>query len=68
MALLLVTAPPPPASAGGEYGWAVWSSDGRKLRSQGSALPALLPTSDEVILGVPAAALSWHQVGCLWAA
>jgi len=62
MALLLVTAPPPPASAGGEYGWAVWSSDGRKLRSQGSALPALLPTSDELILGVPAAALSWHQV------
>ena len=24
--------------------------------------PALLPSSDEVILGVPAAALSWHQV------
>lgn len=40
----------------------MWSSDGRKLRSQGSALPALLPTSEEVTLGVPAAALSWHQV------
>lgn len=62
MALLLVTVPPPPAPAGGEYGWAVWSSDGRKLRSQGSAPPALLPSGDEVILGVPAAALSWHQV------
>jgi general secretion pathway protein L len=62
MALLLVTVPLPPAPAGGEYGWALWSSDGRKLRSQGNAAPALLPTSEEVILGVPAAALSWHQV------
>ena len=62
MALLLVTAPLPPAPAGGDYGWAVWSSDGRRLRSQGSAPPALLPTSDEVILGVPAAMLSWHTV------
>ena len=62
MALLIVTVPSPPAPTGGEYGWAVWSSDGRKLRSQGSAPPALLPSGDEVILGVPAAALSWHQV------
>jgi general secretion pathway protein L len=62
MALLLVTLPPAPAPAGGEYGWALWSSDGRKLRSQGSAPPALLPSSEEVIFGVPAAALSWHQV------
>lgn len=62
MALLLVTAPLPPAPAGGDYGWAVWSSDGRKLRSQGSAPPALLPSNDELTLGVPAAALSWHQV------
>ncbi|GAA4329543.1 hypothetical protein GCM10023165_02570 [Variovorax defluvii] len=62
MALLLVTAPLPPAPVGGDYGWAVWSSDGRKLRSQGSAPPALLPSSDEVILGVPAAMLSWHAV------
>src|SRR5215213_5768175 len=62
MALLLVTAPLPPAPAGGDYGWAVWSSDGRKLRSRGSAPPALLPAGDELILGVPAAALSWHQV------
>ncbi|OUL98639.1 type II secretion system protein GspL, partial [Variovorax sp. JS1663] len=52
----------PPAPVGGDYGWAVWSSDGRKLRSQGSAPPALLPSSDEVILGVPAAMMSWHAV------
>jgi general secretion pathway protein L len=52
MALLLVTAPLPPAPAG----------DGRKLRSQGSAPPALLPSADELTLGVPAAALSWHQL------
>ncbi|VTU19577.1 type II secretion system protein L [Variovorax sp. PBL-H6] len=62
MALLLVTAPLPPAPAGGDYGWAAWSSDGRKLRSQGSAPPALLPSGDELILCVPAATLSWHQV------
>jgi len=62
MALLLVTIPLVSGPAAGEYGWALWSSDGRKLRSQGSAAPALLPSSDEVILGVPAAALSWHQV------
>lgn len=62
MALLLVTIPLSSGTAAAEYGWAVWSSDGRKLRSQGSAAPALLPSSDEVILGVPAAALSWHQV------
>lgn len=63
MALLLVTIPltSGPATAA-EYGWTVWSSDGRKLRSQGSAAPALLPSSEEVVLGVPAAALSWHQV------
>lgn len=62
MALLLVTIPLVSGSGAAEYGWAVWSSDGRKLRSQGSAPAALLPSSDEVILGVPAAALSWHQV------
>src|SRR5687768_14764839 len=62
MALLLVTAPLPPSPAGGDYGWAMWSSDGRKLRSQGSAPPALLPSGDELILCVPAATLSWHQV------
>ncbi len=32
------------------------------MRAQGSAPAALLPTSDEVIVGVPASALSWHQV------
>jgi general secretion pathway protein L len=62
MALLLVNLPLASTPAGGEYGWALWSSDGRKLRSQGSAPPALLPSSEEVILGVPAAMLSWHQV------
>lgn len=62
MPLLLVTIPLTSGAAAAEYGWAVWSSDGRKLRSQGSAAPALLPSSDELILGVPAAALSWHQV------
>jgi general secretion pathway protein L len=62
MPVLFVTIPLPPAPSGGEYGWAVWSSDGRKLRSQGSAVPALLPTSEELTLCVPAAALSWHQL------
>lgn len=60
--MLLVTIPLSSGSAIAEYGWAVWSSDGRKLRSQGSAPASLLPSSDEVILGVPAAAMSWHQV------
>jgi general secretion pathway protein L len=60
--VLLVTIPLTSGSAAAEYGWAQWSSDGRKLRSQGSAPAALLPTNDEVIAGVPAAALSWHQV------
>ncbi|MGJ7489052.1 type II secretion system protein GspL [Variovorax sp. ZT4R33] len=62
MPLLIVTLPPPPAPAGGEFGWVMWSSDGRKYRSRGSALASLLPTSDEVTLALPAAALSWHQV------
>ncbi|MDM0011333.1 type II secretion system protein GspL [Variovorax sp. J22P168] len=62
MALLLVTIPLVQGSSAAEYGWSVWSSDGRKLRSQGSAVPSLLPGSDEVVVGVPAAALSWHQV------
>ena len=60
--MLLVTIPLTSGSVTTEYGWADWSSDGRKLRSQGSAPAALLPTSDEMILGVPAAAISWHQV------
>lgn len=62
MPLLIVTLPPPPAPTGGEYGWAMWSPDGRKARGEGSALPALLPTSDELVLALPATALSWHQV------
>ncbi|AMM23940.1 type II secretion system protein GspL [Variovorax sp. PAMC 28711] len=59
---LLVVAPLPPASAGSDYSWAAWTTDGRRLRQQGSAVPALLPTSLEVTLCIPAAALSWHQV------
>ncbi|MBB1604534.1 type II secretion system protein GspL [Variovorax sp. UMC13] len=62
MPLLIVTLPPPPAPTGGEYGWAMWSADGRKARGEGNALPALLPASDELVLALPAAALSWHQV------
>jgi len=62
MALLLATIPLTSGSAAAEFGWAAWSSDGRRQRSQGSARAALLPSSDELILGVPAAALSWHQV------
>jgi general secretion pathway protein L len=62
MSVLLVTIPLTPGSATAEYGWADWSSDGRKLRAQGTAPAALLPSSDELVLGVPIAALSWHQV------
>ena len=62
MSVLLVTIPLTPGSATAEYGWADWSSDGSKLRAQGSAAAALLPSSDELVLGVPIAALSWHQV------
>ncbi|MBU1361326.1 MAG: general secretion pathway protein GspL [Gammaproteobacteria bacterium] len=62
MPFLIVTASPTFSPPGGEFAWTLWSGDGRKLRSQGSAPAALLPTSDEVILGVPSAALSWHQV------
>lgn len=59
---LLVTIPLPSAPAGGEYGWDLWSADGSKLRSSGNALPALLPSGDDLTLAVPAAALSWHEV------
>jgi len=60
--VLLVTIPLTSGSAATEYGWADWSSDGRKLHGQGTAAAALLPSSDEVVVGVPIAALSWHQV------
>lgn len=60
--MLLVTIPLTTGSAPAEYGWADWSSDGRKLNAQGTAPAALLPSSDEVVLGVPNGALSWHQV------
>src|SRR5262249_48338702 len=62
MSVLLVTIPLTPGSATAEYGWADWSSDGSKLRAQGTAPAALLPSSDELIVGVPIAALSWHRV------
>jgi len=61
MPLLLVTVPLALGPTA-EFGWAAWSSDGRKLRAQGSALPALLPGSDELILVAPISALSWHQL------
>ncbi|MBC7391883.1 MAG: general secretion pathway protein GspL [Variovorax sp.] len=62
MPQLLVVAPLSPAAASAELAWAAWSNDGRRLRAQGSALPALLPSSDEVTLCVPASMLSWHQL------
>lgn len=62
MSVLLVTIPLTSGSATAEYGWADWSGDGRRLNAQGTAPAALLPSSDEVVLCVPIAALSWHQV------
>ena len=62
MTRLLLTAPLPPVSAGSEYGWALSGDDGLTLLSQGRAPLDLLPAGAEVVLGIPAAALSWHQV------
>ena len=62
MALLLLIAPLPPADAAGEYGWARAGDDGVSLRDHGRAQLALLPPGSDVALGVPAAAMSWHQV------
>ncbi|MBB3177251.1 type II secretion system protein GspL [Variovorax sp. Sphag1AA] len=62
MSVLLVTIPLTSGSVTAEYGWADWSGDGRRLNAQGTAPAALLPSSDEVVLCVPIAALSWHQV------
>jgi general secretion pathway protein L len=60
--MLLVTAPLWPGSANAEYGWVRWSGDERRLLGQGSAAAALLPTGDEVVLGVPVTMVSWHQL------
>jgi general secretion pathway protein L len=62
MTPLLLIAPLPPADAAGEYDWAQAGDDGIALRNQGRALLALLPSSTEVMLGIPSAALSWHRV------
>ncbi|MFH0131963.1 type II secretion system protein GspL [Variovorax sp. EL159] len=62
MTPLLLIAPLPPADAAGEYDWAQAGDDGIALRNQGRALLALLPSSTEVTLGIPSAALSWHRV------
>ncbi|MDB5730937.1 MAG: ral secretion pathway protein GspL [Variovorax sp.] len=62
MSLLLLIAPLPPAAATDEYGWMRSRDDGETLNTQGQALLSLLPAGAEVALGVPSAALSWHQV------
>ncbi|RIX78583.1 type II secretion system protein GspL [Acidovorax cavernicola] len=62
MTPLLLIAPLPPADAAGEYDWAQAGEDGIALRDQGRALLTLLPSSPEVTLGIPSAALSWHRV------
>ena len=61
MTPLLLIAPLPPADTAGEYDWAQAGDDGIALRDHGRALLALLPASTEVMLGIPAAALSWHR-------
>jgi len=62
MTRLLLTAPLPPVPVGAEYGWALSGDDGLTLLSHGHAPLDLLPAASEVMLGVPATALSWHQV------
>lgn len=62
MTRLLLIAPLPPVSVGAEYGWALSGDDGLTLLSSGRAPLDLLPAATEVVLGVPAAALSWHQI------
>ena len=62
MTPLLLIAPLPPADSAGEYDWAQAGDDGIALRDHGHALLALLPASPDVMLGIPAAALSWHRV------
>ena len=62
MALIFVQPPLPSAPAGADFAWAGWSNDGKRLRKQGIAPPALLPEQGDVIVVLPAAALSWQQV------
>jgi len=62
MTRLLLTAPLPPVSVGAEYVWALSGDDGLTLLSHGRAPLDLLPAATEVVLGIPAAAISWHQV------
>lgn len=62
MALILVQPPPPSAPGLGSVAWAHWSSDGRQLVGQGESPVSLLPGQHELVLIVPASALSWHAV------
>lgn len=62
MALILVQPPPPSAPGFGSVAWAQWSSDGRQLVGQGESPVSLLPGQHDLVLIVPAAALSWHPV------
>ncbi len=63
MALILVQPPPPSAPGVSSVAWAHWSTDGRQLLGQGESPVALLPGQHELVLIVPAAALSWHLLG-----
>ena len=62
MTRLLLIAPSPLALAGAEFGWALSGDDGLTLLAHGRAPLDLLPAGTEVVLGLPGAALSWHQV------
>lgn len=62
MPALLVCPPLASGSAAAEYGWAKADDDGTTLAAHGSAPLALLPPGHEVMLLVPAAALSWHRL------
>lgn len=62
MPLLLVCPPLSPASSAAEYGWVRATDDGNGVAANGSAPLALLPAASEVVLLLPAEALSWHSV------
>ncbi|MDM0114496.1 type II secretion system protein GspL [Variovorax sp. J22R133] len=59
---MLVCPPLSPASSGAEYGWVRATDDGHGVAAHGSAPLALLPAASEVVMLLPAAALSWHSV------
>lgn len=62
MSLTLVLPPAPPAPAGTDYPWAQCDPARTQLTGQGSAPAALLPGRGEVVVIVPASALSWQRV------